>query len=63
MGFHNRAVADLFKGMALAMTSEEPPSPSPCEGDQGNPRLIITTLDLPFHKEECKHLGPQGMFR
>ena len=43
-GFHNRAVADLFKGMALAVTSEEPPRPSSCEGDQGNPRLIVTTL-------------------
>ena len=51
-GIYNRAVADLFKGMALAVTSEEPPSPSPCEGDQGNPRLIVTTLGLPFRKEE-----------
>ena len=42
----------LFEGMALAVMCEEPPSPSPCEGDQGNPRLIVTTLGLSFHKEE-----------
>jgi len=52
VGLHNRSVADLFEGTALAVTCEEPPSPSPCEGDQGNPRLIATTLGLPFRKEE-----------
>ena len=52
MVFHHRAVAGLFEGTTLAVTCEEPPSPNPCEGDQGNPRLIITTLDLPFLKEE-----------
>ena len=52
MVFHLRAVAGLFEGTALAVMCEEPPSPSSCDGDQGNPHLIITTLDLPFRKEE-----------
>ena len=46
------AVRILFAGMALAVLREEPPSPSLCEGDQGNPHLFITTLGLPFRKEE-----------
>ena len=41
MGFHHRAVAGLFEGTALAVMCEE-----------GNPRLIVTTLGLPFRKEE-----------
>ena len=45
-------VVGIFKGSAFAEACEEPPSPSPCEGDLGNPRLTVTTLGLPFRKEE-----------
>ena len=36
----------------FAEACEEPPSPSPCEGDRGNPHRTVTTLGLSFHKEE-----------
>jgi len=47
-----RAVAGSFEGTGLAVVVRGAPEPSPCEGDQGNPRLIGTTLGLPFRKEE-----------
>ena len=52
VGLHHRAAAGSFEGTASAEACEEPPSPSPHEGDQGNPRLTVTTLGLPFRKEE-----------
>ena len=51
-GLLHRSVTGSFEGMALVEMYEEAPEPSPCEGDQGNPRLIGTTLGLPFRKEE-----------
>ena len=37
VGFHRRAAAGSFEGLVLAWMCEEPPSPSPCEGDQRGP--------------------------
>ena len=37
-------IADLPEDMALAVACEQPPSPSLCDGVQGNHRLGITTL-------------------
>ena len=44
MGFHNRAIADLFEGAGSAEACEEPPSPGLCEGILGNPRLYVMNL-------------------
>ena len=51
-GLHHRAATDSFEGVARVKMCEEPLSPSLCEGDQWNPRLVGTTLGLPFRKEE-----------
>ena len=52
VGLHQWAAAGTFEGTASAEECEEPPSPSPCEGNQGNPRLTVMTLGLPFRKEQ-----------
>ena len=44
MGFHNRAIADLFEGAGLAAACEEPLSPGLREGVQGKPHLCVTAL-------------------
>ena len=41
VGFHRRPAADSFEGMALAGMCEDPPSPSPCEGDQKGTLVLL----------------------